>query len=99
MRQLKRVRCQVRVIKITAVSAIGLLILIIGFVYDARFAGIPYQDPTSELLARYEFHRSVAGWFYKVGGILFLVGLLAIPILLNKTQRKDRNKPLRDLSQ
>ena len=90
---------QGRVIKITAASALGLLIFMSGFVYDVRFAGIPYQDPTSELLARYDFHRSVAGWFYKIGGILFLAGLLAIPITLKKTQQTDGNKPLRDTSQ
>lgn len=29
--------------------------------YDIVFAGIPYQDPTPDLQARYAFHRSIAG--------------------------------------
>lgn len=60
-------------------SVLGIVIVIMGFVYYFLFAGIPYQDPTPELQARYDFHGSVAGMFYKTGGIVFLVGLVAIP--------------------
>jgi hypothetical protein len=38
----------------------GLLLLMLGFCYDLLFAGIPYQDPTPELTASYEFHSRVA---------------------------------------
>jgi hypothetical protein len=34
----------------------GLLLMVGGFVYDVMFAGIPYQDPTPEMSARYAFH-------------------------------------------
>ncbi len=70
-----------------------------GFVYDVLFAGIPYQDPTPELQARYDFHSSVAGWFYKAGGILFLAGLLAIPIILKMTKQSGANKASQVTSQ
>ena len=87
-----------RLIKTAAIPLIGALIVMSGFVYDVLFAGIPYQDPTPELQERYDFHSSVAGWFYKAGGILFLAGLLAIPIILKKTKQKGA-KPLQDTSQ
>jgi len=74
-----------RLIQSIAAPVIGILILMSGFAYDVLFAGIPYQDPTPALQARYDFHSSVAGWFYKAGGITFLAGLLAIPIILKKT--------------
>jgi len=73
-----------RLIKTAATPVIGIFILISGFIYDILFAGIPYQDPTPELQARYDFHSAVANGFYATGGILFLAGLLAIPFILKK---------------
>ena len=75
-----------RGIKVIAAPLLGLLIVITGFIYDVLFAGIPYQDPTPAMQARYDFHSSVAGWIQASGGILFLVGLIAIPIILKKTK-------------
>ena len=81
-----------RILQIIATPLVGIVIVMSGFVYDVLFAGIPYQDPTPELQARYDFHSAVAGWFYKTGGILFLVGLIAIPIILKKTKQTGANK-------
>lgn len=83
-----------RILKIIATPLAGIVIVMSGFVYDVLFAGIPYQDPTPELQARYDFHSSVAGWFYKAGGILFLIGLIAIPIILKKTKQRGANNRL-----
>ena len=77
-----------RVIKTIGLPVIGFGIVLTGFVYDVMFAGIPYQDPTPELQARYNFHSSVAGLFYKAGGILLLIGLVAVPIILIMTKKK-----------
>lgn len=66
---------------------IGVGIIIIGFVYDVLFAGIPYQDPTPELQARYDFHSAVAGLLYKSGGFVVLLGLVAIPFILRRRKR------------
>jgi hypothetical protein len=96
---LGRGRDMKRLIKTAAIPAIGIVIVISGLVYDVLFAGIPYQDPTPELQARYDFHSSVAGWLCKAGGILFLAGLLAIPIILTKTRKIGAGKPLQDTSQ
>lgn len=75
-----------RLIKALTAPTIGILIIACGFFYDVLFAGIPYQDPPPDLQAQYGFHTSIAGWFYKTGGILFLVGLIAVPIILKKSK-------------
>jgi hypothetical protein len=46
--------------------AAGLLVVFIGFLYDVEFAGIPYQDPTPEMTARYNHYAHIASlirWF------------------------------------
>jgi hypothetical protein len=77
-----------RFIKTIGASLLGIVIVVTGFVYDVLFAGIPYQDPTPELQARYDLHSSVAGIFYKTGGIVFLAGLVAIPFIWKMAKRK-----------
>ena len=56
---------------------LGILLLISGFGYDLMFAGIPYQDPTPEMSARYAFHSRIASAFYIVGGGALLVGAVS----------------------
>lgn len=62
--------------------AAGLFFLIGGFIYDMEFAGIPYQDPTPEMSARYAYHSRVASSAYLTGAGLFLVGSVAGVILI-----------------
>lgn len=62
-------------------TVVGLLLLLVGFLYDVMFAGIPYQDPTAELEARYQAHQAVAGIFYRSGLLLMGLGLLVLPLL------------------
>jgi hypothetical protein len=66
--------------KITvSLIVLGCVVVVAGFFYDVMFAGIPYQDPTPELLAHYSFHASVAGYIYKSGfGIIVLGAILSI---------------------
>jgi hypothetical protein len=78
-----------RFIKTIAAPLLGLLIVITGFVYDVLFAGIPYQDPTPAMQARYDFHSAVAGWIQASGGILFLVALIGVPFILKKTKNYE----------
>jgi hypothetical protein len=52
----------------------GLCLLFSGFAWDVIFAGIPYQDSTPEMTARYEFHATVAS---VIRGIGFSACLLA----------------------
>lgn len=78
-----------RIVITTGIPLLGFSMILIGFVYDALFAGIPYQDPTPELLAQWEYQRSVAGLFYKTGGIVLLMGVLAAPIIWIRIRRKE----------
>ena len=55
----------------------GLLLFSAGFVYDALFAGMPYQDPTPALEASYAFHAHIANVLNWLGAMLFALGALA----------------------
>lgn len=77
-----------RITKIVGLPALGLSLLLGGFIYDVLFAGIPYQDPTPELEAQYDLHSRIAGLFYGSGGMVLLLGLIAIPVIWKKTNEK-----------
>lgn len=70
-----------KLLKVLAIPLIGLGLMISGFVYDVMFAGIPYQDPTPELLAKWKFHSNVAFWTIAAGTAIMCVGLFLIPFL------------------
>lgn len=59
----------------------GLCVIFVGFVYDVLFAGIPYQDPTLALSARYEFHAGVASLIGWCGLGLVVLGGVGIIVL------------------
>jgi len=48
-----------------------------GFIYDVMFAGIPYQDPTPEMSARYAHHAHVASMIRWFGAAVSLLGVVA----------------------
>lgn len=54
----------------------GLAAVAGGLVYDLLLAGIPYQDPTPEMAARYAFHSRVAAGIEAAGLALVLAGLV-----------------------
>jgi hypothetical protein len=56
---------------------VGLFLLIGGFIHDVMFAGIPYQDPTPEMSARYAYHSRVASTACLMGTGFFLIGSVA----------------------
>lgn len=55
---------------------LGLAVVFAGFVYDVLFAGIPYQDPTPELQARYRHHAGVASAVRLTGSAILAAGLV-----------------------
>jgi len=57
--------------------AAGLFLMIGGFIYDVMFAGIPYQDPTPEMSARYAHHAHIASVICWIGVGVFLFGSIA----------------------
>lgn len=77
-----------QLVKIVGMPMLGIVLVLVGFVYDLLFAGLPYQDPTPEIQSRWESHKFVANLFYETGGIIFLLGLFAAPFVLKIMMRK-----------
>ena len=57
-----------------ALVVIGVMIILMGFIYDVFLAGIPYQDPTLELIANYNLHSKIAAIIRCIGMSVCLVG-------------------------
>ena len=70
-----------RHLKSLSVLGLGLAIAVVGLVYDVMFAGIPYQDPTPEMKAEWQRHSDFAATLQAMGGVIFLVGVLAWPVI------------------
>jgi len=54
----------------------GLIVILFGFIYGLIFAGIPYQDPTPEMSANYDFHFSVSNIILVIGFGALLLGMI-----------------------
>lgn len=65
-----------------ALIAAGILVICMGLTYDVLFAGIPYQDPPPELVARYNFHTRVASGICCLGVVPSLAGGVMLMIRL-----------------
>ncbi len=76
-----------RIMRTVSIVVLGLGLLIVGFLYDLVFAGIPYQDPTPELQVAWEYHKGVADVIYSVGGLVLLVGLIAMPFIWRRLRQ------------
>lgn len=62
--------------------AAGLILLVGGFIYQVIFAGIPYQDPTPEMSARYARHALIGSTICLAGLSAFIFGCVAGAIRL-----------------
>ena len=71
------------------VAVVGVTTLLLGFVYDIIYAGIPNQDPTPEMQASYDLHSSVAMYTMVFGIVLFLMGMLSFLITWQYYKRKS----------
>ncbi len=58
----------------TWISLLGAGLLVTGFVYEIIFTGVPDQDPTPEMIARWAFHAQVANILYGAGLLTALAG-------------------------
>ena len=74
-----------------AVVAIGFMTIAAGFVYDLMLAGLPYQDPPSELEARWQYHSGVASAIEFAGAVVMFLGLsaLAVAVVWALAKRRD----------
>ena len=76
-------------LKIIAICLIGAgaVTLVGGFFYDAICAGIPYQGPTPQLQARYDFHSAIAGILMESGVVILGLGLVLLAIWIVQKRR------------
>ncbi len=58
----------------------GIAVIVIGFLYDLRYAGIPDQDPPLELLEKYNKHKAIAEVIIKSGFGLLVIGVGGIVV-------------------
>jgi hypothetical protein len=54
----------------------GLGLMAGGFSYDLTFAGLPYQDATAEMAARWALDKSIGEGLFIAGFALLIAGLL-----------------------
>jgi cytochrome bd-type quinol oxidase subunit 2 len=55
----------------------SLAALVLGFMWGALFAGVPYPDGTPEQNARFAFHANAATVLMAIGIVLFIIGMVA----------------------
>ena len=72
----------------------GSLLMAGGFVYDVMFAGIPYQDPTPEMSARYALNARSASITLGIGVGVFVAGSIAgiIRMFMRRIQRSSEGR-------
>ncbi len=54
----------------------GACLFVGGFIYDVRFAGIPYQDPTPEMQVQYDHDAGIASKLMQPGLAAVGVGVV-----------------------
>ena len=75
-------------------GAIGFVLVVIGFFYGVVMVGVPYQDPTPEIVRREAFHNSVSAWTMAFGGFILLLSILAfVAIHLYRLSKRFRGGP------
>lgn len=72
--------------RIVLIIALGLMVILSGFVYDVVFAGIPYQDPTPALVAKYNYHSQIASIIRWSGTGIYFFGVITAIIHRLKTR-------------
>ncbi len=68
---------------------IGAALLIAGFAYHVVFAGVPYQDPTPEMTARYERDSLIGTALAGTGLGILLIGMV-VAALRSRSQRSGQ---------
>lgn len=55
---------------------IGLALIVVGFIYEMVFAGVPYQDPTEEMVIRYNRNELISITIMQIGLAALVAGIL-----------------------
>jgi hypothetical protein len=59
-----------------AMAVFGMVVVVAGFIYDIKFAGFPYQDPTPEMQAKWRQNADIAATIMYSGITLVLLGIV-----------------------
>jgi len=75
-------------VKVTSLIYLGIIIILSSLLYDLLFIGIPYQDPTPEMLE----HRATQ---YQLRNLLFWIGLTVsvigtVGVILRKVKQRKK---------
>lgn len=65
---------------------LGITIIVIGFLYDIMFAGIPPQDPPTQLMEKYNQNTFVSNLIIKLGLLIMIIGIVFKIPHLNKNK-------------
>lgn len=77
-----------RFLAMALTPALGFGLLVGGLAYNVLCAGIPYQDAAPAVQARWELHGSIATVLILLGLGLFLLGILASPVVWVLTKNR-----------
>jgi hypothetical protein len=55
-------------------TRIGLALVVIGFVYDVAFAGLPYHDAPADIQNEYVRNQQISLWVMRSGLIVVVIG-------------------------
>lgn len=58
------------------IAAVGMIFLLVGFWYAVVEAGLPYQDPTPQMLEQYNRSMTIGSLFLMIGGVVVLAELI-----------------------
>jgi hypothetical protein len=61
------------------ISALGIVLILVGFYYDGVCAGLPFQDSElvpKQILEEYNRNRSIGNTFYNIGFPVLMMGIL-----------------------
>ena len=68
----------------------GPVLIVLGVIYDVRFAGIPYQDPTPAMQENWLFHGKVAANIRLAG--LIVLGFGVFWLIAGRVLRRMRTE-------
>lgn len=67
---------------------VGIIVLIIGFIFDMEFAGIPFQDSLPKMLENYKRNKKIADCIIDTGIVIIILGIIT-KIFVRKNSRND----------
>lgn len=71
---------------------LGMILMIVGFLWGSFFAGVPYTDPTPAQQENYQMHIAIAERLLLVGGMLSFVLAPLLRVIRRWRQRQNHSR-------